>query len=98
MRNTVPLGSVVATCRVPPASAPPLSAGNEPVDQITQLSWFGRRDMTFLQISSTAMTARPLLSCPVTTRLIFSDILFSPECDPVLANAHPCVVALSASR
>src|ERR1700704_2586540 len=38
--------------------------------------------MTFLQISSTAMTARPLSSCPVTTRLIFSAIPRLPKCDP----------------
>src|SRR5882724_3874840 len=74
MRNTVPFGSTVATGRVPPSSVPELSAGNDPVDQITQLSWFGRRDITFLQISSTEMTAWPLSSCPVTTRLIFSAI------------------------
>src|SRR5437660_833582 len=79
MRNTVPLGSVVATGRAPPSSVPPLSAGNSPVDHTTQASWFGRRDITFLQTSSTAMIARPLSSCPVTTRLIFNGIAFSPS-------------------
>src|SRR5712691_12769213 len=74
MRNTVPLGSVVAPGRAPPSPVPPLSAGNSPVDHTTQASWFGRRDMTFLQISSTAMIAHPVSSCPVTTRLIFNGI------------------------
>src|ERR1043166_8220443 len=72
MRKTVPFGSTVATGRAPPSSAPELSAGNAPVDQTTQLSWLGRREVTFRQISSMAMTARPVSSCPVTTRLMLS--------------------------
>jgi hypothetical protein len=60
--NTVPPGSVVATSRVAPSTTPELSAGNSPLDQITQLAWFGRREITFLQTSSMATMARPCSS------------------------------------
>jgi len=48
---------------------------NSPVDQTTQLEWFGRREITFRHNSSMATTARPFWSWPVTTRLIFKAIL-----------------------
>ena len=61
-RNTVPAGSTVPTLRSPSSVSPPLSAGNAPVVQITQLSWFGRREIVFFEISSIATTALPLAS------------------------------------
>src|SRR5262245_5637586 len=96
MRNTVPPGSTVATGRMPPSSVPELSVGNEPVDQTTQLSWFGRRDITFLQISSIEMTARPLSSCPVTTRLILSAIFYFSN--PMLVLFLPTLPTCASAR
>jgi hypothetical protein len=49
--------------------------------------------MTFLQISSTATTARPPSSCPVTTRLIFSVIFLSP-----LLRKNHCPLCHAAAR
>jgi len=91
MRNTVPLGSVVATDRAPPSSSVELSAGNDPVDQTTQLSCLGRRERTFLQISSMEMIARPSWSCPVTTRLIFKGIAGLPNATPAAARRRSSI-------
>src|SRR4051812_40256636 len=92
MRNTVPSGSVVPTLRAPPSSAPERSAGKEPVDHTTQLSWPGRREMTFLHCSSICTTALPRASWPVTTLRIFTRQLYldsSAELDhPVGGNVE----------
>ena len=80
----MPLGSVLATSRFPPSSLPLLSAGNSPVDQITQLAWLGRREITFRQVSSMVTTALPFRSWPVTTRLILRVIR--------LPSTHACGV------
>src|SRR5262245_55806345 len=74
-RNTVPFGSTVASGRVPPSAAPSLSVGNSPVDHTTQLECAGRREITFLQISSMLTIARPFCSWPVATRRICKAIV-----------------------
>src|SRR5215470_14439176 len=67
-RNTVPFLSVVPTFRNASSPSPVLFTGKDSVVQTTQLEAPGRFDMTFLQTSSILTTARPLASCPVTTR------------------------------
>src|SRR5437879_2355925 len=78
--NSVRSGCVVPISRAPPSTSSELSAGNEPVDQIRQLWCRCRREITFLQISSTRTMARPCLSCPVTTRRMFICPAVKIEC------------------
>src|SRR5712671_6917481 len=67
-RNTVPPGSVVPTFLVELSESPELSAGKVSVVQITDAEAPGRFETMFFETSSIFTTARPLLSCPVTTR------------------------------
>src|SRR5712671_5307646 len=67
-RNTVPPGSVVPTFLVELSESPELSAGKVSVVQITDAEAPGRFETIFFETSSIFTTARPLPSCPVTTR------------------------------
>ena len=67
-RNTVPPGSVVPTFLVDASESPELSAGIVSVVHTTQAEAPGRFDTMFFETSSMFTTARPLPSCPVTTR------------------------------
>src|SRR3989442_1292814 len=67
-RNTVPPGSVVPTFLPEASKSPELSAGIVSVVQTTHADAPGRFDTMFFETSSIFTTARPLPSCPVTTR------------------------------
>src|SRR5215831_1858156 len=70
MRKTVPLSIVVPIEAALGSASPSLLTGNPRVDHTTHEDAPGRVLMTFLAISSILTTARPLVSCPVTTRRI----------------------------
>src|SRR5258708_38928464 len=76
-RNTVPPGRVVPTFLVEASESPELSAGIVSVVQTTQAEAPGRFDTMFFETSSIFTTARPLPSCPVTTRRTFTLMRFS---------------------
>jgi len=67
----VPFSNVVPLTLSLRSSSPSLMTGKLSVDQITVEDAPGRRDETFLAISSILTTARPDPSWPVTTRRIF---------------------------
>src|SRR5712671_1252034 len=109
-RNTVPPGSVVPTFLVELSESPELSAGKVSVVQITDADAPGRFDTMFFETSSIFTTARPLPSCPVTTRRTFT-VMIPPR---VASNSrhglygeHPraraiigrrCIIALGFGR
>src|SRR6266545_8325307 len=70
------LFNVVPTLRSASSASPVLLTGKDSVVQTTQLVAPGRPETRFLETSSILTTARPLASCPVTTRLSLSDIVF----------------------
>src|SRR5258708_32223313 len=76
-RNTVPRGRVVPTFLVEASESPELSAGIVSVVQTTQAEAPGRFDTMFLETASIFTTARPLPSCPATTRRTFTFMVFS---------------------
>src|SRR5713101_5262447 len=78
-RNTVPPGSVLATFFAEASESPELSAGMVSVVQATQAEAPGRFDTIFFETSSIFTKARPLPSCPVTTRRTFM-VMISPRC------------------
>src|SRR5206468_1648049 len=71
-RKTVPPGRVVPTFFVEASESPELSAGIVPVVHTTQAEAPGRFETMFFDTSSIFTTARPLPSCPVTTRRTFT--------------------------
>src|SRR6266699_1519869 len=68
MRKTVPLSRVVPVSRSPSSAAPVLSTGKPWLVHTTQAVAPGRAERSFCDTSSIVATARPWLSCPVTTR------------------------------
>src|SRR6267378_2052833 len=83
-RKTVPPGSVVPTFLVEASESPELSAGIVSVVQTTQAEAPGRFETTFFDTSSIFTTARPLPSCPVTTRRTL--MVMTPPCgvEPII--------------
>src|SRR5258706_15001302 len=67
-RDTLPPGGVVPAFFLEASESPELSAGIVSVVQTTQAEAPGRFDTIFFETSSIFTTARPLPSCPVTTR------------------------------
>ncbi len=78
IRKTVPPESVVPTFLVEASESPELSAGIVSVVHTTQAEAPGRFETMFFEISSIFTTARPLPSCPVTTRRTL--MVITPPC------------------
>src|SRR2546426_11364629 len=76
-RKTVPPESVVPTFLAEASDSPELSAGIVSVVHTTHAEAPGRFDTMFLETPSIFTTARPLPSCPVTTRRTFTVMGFS---------------------
>src|SRR5262249_14200077 len=93
-RNTVPPGSVVPVFFRAASPSPELSAGIESVVHTTHADAPGRLEITFFETSSIFTTARPLASCPVTTRrtlMAFSAPSFGNRCADYRGSSGPRV-------
>src|SRR5262249_13195382 len=76
MRKTVPFFNVVPVFLSPSSASPVLFTGKDSVVHTTQADAPGRLEMIFLETSPFFTHDRPFASCPVTTRLTLTAIVF----------------------